>query len=167
MNLRVIPCTDCHKFDFCKQYEDENRKRVDKAGVWVGCQSPIRKCQHAIIDLHFAFLSRKNVLEVGCGSSKKGGFIKQMVEKNGNRWTGIDLVKTDLTSYVCDVTNMPFADGSFDTVIGNQTMEHWPNVPRALGEIYRVLETGGRVYLNVPIHLHETKDFVLGDLASH
>lgn len=39
---------------------------------------------------------------------------------------------------------MPFADGSFDTVISNGSLHEWENPIRAFNEIWRVLRRGGR-----------------------
>lgn len=104
-----------------------------------------------------------NILEVGCGSRDKGYFVKEMVEKNGCKWTGIDIHSTDLTSFVCSVEEMPFEDSLFDCVIGNQTIEHWENIDKSLREIYRVMKKGGLLYLTAPIHLHGRIEFVAGD----
>ncbi|HEX8154626.1 MAG TPA: methyltransferase domain-containing protein [Thermoanaerobaculia bacterium] len=49
-----------------------------------------------------------------------------------------------------DLLNMPYADDSFDLVIGNSFLHHLPDVPAALREMYRVCKPGGRVVV-----LHE------------
>ena len=166
MDLSVIRCKGCHKFDFCRKYEQDNVGKVNSKGVWVDCMSPIRKCQYAIAEKHFENITSAKVLEVGCGGSRKGGFIKAAIERAGSTWIGIDIVQSDLTTHVADVVDMPFKDGEFDVVIGNQTMEHWDKPTDALREINRVLKTGGLVYLNVPIHLHGTEAFVRGDFGA-
>ena len=45
-----------------------------------------------------------------------------------------------------DAQAVDFADASFDIVIANHMLYHVPDLPRALGEIRRVLKPGGRVY---------------------
>jgi SAM-dependent methyltransferase len=165
MKLNIIGCTSCYQYSFCSDYEKQNKKKVDSHGVWQGVMSPIRKCQHAICKSQYADLRVGTVLEVGCGSSRKGGFIKQLIEAAGNKWIGIDIVPTDLTTVVADVSFLPFADETFDLVIGNQTMEHWPNINKALLEIKRVMKVGSELHLNVPIHLHGADIFVTGDFS--
>lgn len=48
-----------------------------------------------------------------------------------------------------DVENLPFADASFDAVIGNMILNHLARPEVGAGEIARVLAPGGRVALTV------------------
>ena len=162
--IKNISCKQCDFFAYCKEYENANRKHVDKHGVWQKVFSPIRKCQHAIAQKWFTPLHDVSVLEVGCGSSRKGSFIRELLNKNKCKWTGIDISPTDQTSVVCNIDDMPFKEMEFDVIIGNQTMEHWTDVPKALTEIYRVLKHEGLLFLNVPIHLHGGDVFFKGDI---
>lgn len=50
-----------------------------------------------------------------------------------------------------DITNISFADCSFDVVICNHVLEHILEEKKALNEIYRILKKGGVAFLNVPI----------------
>lgn len=60
---------------------------------------------------------------------------------------GIDYVSGDLEDpramIRLDVTELPFAEASFDVVICNHVLEHIPDEQRALAEIHRVLRPGG------------------------
>lgn len=49
-----------------------------------------------------------------------------------------------------DVEAMPFADGSFGTVVCTEVLEHVPNPAIALAEIRRVLRPGGTLIGSVP-----------------
>lgn len=49
-----------------------------------------------------------------------------------------------------DLTALPFPDGSFDTVIASEVLEHIPDDAAAIGEIARVVRPGGRVAVTVP-----------------
>jgi len=49
-----------------------------------------------------------------------------------------------------DLTALPFPDGSFDTVIASEVLEHIPNDADAIAEIARVVRPGGRVAVTVP-----------------
>lgn len=158
MRFENIVCTACHKYDYCKN-AISNVEQPD--GL-----SAIRRCQVAICESHYTKISNKDVLEVGCGSSKKGGLIKEIVEKNNCKWIGVDIKKTDLVTHACNVNCMPFDNNSFDCVIGSQTFEHWRKPRKALKEIHRVLKPDGKVYLTAPIHLHGGKMFVAGDFNS-
>lgn len=166
MEFDDVICTSCHKYDYCKKYSELNRKNATPDGKRYSPQSPIRNCQAAICELHYTKIHNKDVLEIGCGNSKKGGLIKKTLEANNCRWTGVDLEETDLGAYVCNVNDMPFEDNAFDYVIGSQTIEHWRKPRKALKEIHRVLKPEGKVYFTAPIHLHGRKIFVSGDFDS-
>lgn len=43
-----------------------------------------------------------------------------------------------------DIQSLPFPDAAFDIVIANHMLYHVPDIPRALREVVRVLEPGGR-----------------------
>jgi ubiquinone/menaquinone biosynthesis C-methylase UbiE len=45
-----------------------------------------------------------------------------------------------------DAQEIPFADETFDAVIASFMLYHVPNRPKALGEIKRVLKSGGRLF---------------------
>ena len=49
-----------------------------------------------------------------------------------------------------DAPRLPFADCAASTVYALNVLEHLPNVPAALGEIWRVLAPGGRCVIEVP-----------------
>jgi len=50
----------------------------------------------------------------------------------------------DVSGQVADAESLPFADGSFDLVVGHAFLHHIPDVDTALREIVRVLKPGGR-----------------------
>ena len=152
MIIENLPCTSCREYGVCAKPEEDGHS--------------LRKCQRVIEELYYPGIKDKDVLEIGCGTSEKGGSIKRIVQGNGCRWTGIDIKATDLATHVCSVEKMPFGDNSFDWVIGSQTIEHWKRPVKALKETRRVLRPGGKVSLTAPVHLHGSKNFVRGDLAA-
>jgi len=148
-----MPCTACVSYDHCKQCDSKG-------------DHSLRRCQRMVEKVYYSDISGKDVLEVGCGTKAKGGFIKDIVESNNCRWKGIDVLDTDLTTHVCGVEKMPFAENSFDYVLGSQTIEHWKKHGKAFREIYRVLKPDGIVSMTAPVHLHGHKNFVSGDFAA-
>jgi ubiquinone/menaquinone biosynthesis C-methylase UbiE len=44
-----------------------------------------------------------------------------------------------------DAESLPFADNSFDLVLGHAVLHHLPNLDRAFAEFHRVLAPGGRI----------------------
>lgn len=45
--------------------------------------------------------------------------------------------------------HIPFRDGEFNTIINNSGIEHIKNLDAAIAEISRVLNSGGKLYMNV------------------
>lgn len=55
---------------------------------------------------------------------------------------------------VADIQELPHRDGTFDTVISCETIEHLPSPGRAVEELARVLKPGGRLFLSTPNYLN-------------
>jgi ubiquinone/menaquinone biosynthesis C-methylase UbiE len=51
----------------------------------------------------------------------------------------------DVKAARADAESLPFADGSFDLVLGHAVLHHLPNLRRAFAEFHRVLRPGGRI----------------------
>lgn len=86
----------------------------------------------------------ERVLDLGCGP----GSMR-------NQLSGLNVVGMDVDPKqrptVCGVSqNLPFADGSFDFVVSNHSLEHFRDAEGAIREIGRVLKPGGRLFVSVP-----------------
>ncbi len=66
------------------------------------------------------------------------GMLRTLSE-NGER------LGVDVRTSVADAERLPFADGSFDLVLGHAVLHHIPDLPRAFEEFERVLAPGGTV----------------------
>jgi SAM-dependent methyltransferase len=79
-------------------------------------------------------------LDIGCGNSKRLGFI------------GIDSRKTDRVDVIADASMLPFKDGSFDHVFSSMVIEHFSHrvVGVVLREWARVLRSGGIMEIRCP-----------------
>jgi SAM-dependent methyltransferase len=114
----------------------------------------------------------RRVLEVGGGQ----GWLSQRMQEE----LGADVVMLDLSPHMVelarargvraetgDVQQLPFADGSFDTVVAAWMLYHVPALDRALSEIVRVLEPGGRLICNTNSveHLAELRTLIAYPLA--
>jgi SAM-dependent methyltransferase len=49
-----------------------------------------------------------------------------------------------------DAARLPFADGSFDAIISNHSLEHFIELEAAVREMGRVVKPGGALYVAVP-----------------
>jgi SAM-dependent methyltransferase len=96
------------------------------------------------------------VLDVGCGT---GGTMRAL--HGLARFVGLDMNATAATLArrrtgnpvtLGSVTDLPFADGTFDGVLALDVYEHVTDDARALAETRRVLRRGGTLVLTVPCH---------------
>ena len=100
------------------------------------------------------------LLDVGCGL---GGKTAWYAEAGAAPVVGVDLELGNVRQSarfaaargqaarvhlaVADAMRLPFADGAFDVVTANDSMEHFADPAAALRELSRVLRPGGRLYL--------------------
>jgi ubiquinone/menaquinone biosynthesis C-methylase UbiE len=92
-----------------------------------------------------------HVLDLACGP----GFVSAAVAERGAQPVGLDFSSamvglaraghSDIRFEEGDAEALPFADGSFDAVVGNFGVHHVPDPVRALREAHRVLRPCGRV----------------------
>ena len=51
----------------------------------------------------------------------------------------------------CNIQNMPFKDNnSVDIVVCTETLEHVPDMQRAINECYRILKESGYIFISTP-----------------
>jgi ubiquinone/menaquinone biosynthesis C-methylase UbiE len=94
----------------------------------------------------------ERILEVGCGP----GHLTKRLQDLGCRAIGVDAnpqapdaaIARDVQ--VMRAERLEFADGSFDKVLAVHAIEHFPELPAALGEMARVLRPGGLMLLVYP-----------------
>ena len=83
-------------------------------------------------------------LDVGSGSAP----YKHMF--NTQRYIAIDVSALHKVSAVGDVSALPFQASTMDVIVCTEVIEHVENVDIALGEISRVLKSGGHLILTTP-----------------
>lgn len=98
-------------------------------------------------------LRGKRVLEVSCGHGGGASFLSRTLQPAA--YVGLDLNPTGVRfcqkrhqvpglSFVQgDAGALPFADGSFDAVVNVEASHCYPDFPRFLAEVARVLKPGG------------------------
>ncbi|MFC3997918.1 class I SAM-dependent methyltransferase [Nocardiopsis sediminis] len=100
-----------------------------------------------------------SVLDVGTGP---GVLLAEIARRRPDlSLTGIDLsadmaaaAQGNLSRFgdrararVGDVTDLPFADDAFDTIVSSFSLHHWDHPEAAVPELARVLRPGGRLYI--------------------
>jgi len=86
---------------------------------------------------------RGRLLDLGCGTN-------ELVAKYKKNSMGIDVYqwgKVDLI--VKDSAKLPFKDEDFDTITIIAALNHIPNRPEVLREVYRVLKPNGRFIITM------------------
>lgn len=98
-----------------------------------------------------ARLARGRVLDVGCADGRLAAYLSEDCD-----YTGLDYPATSDELYGTrpmvygDAAALPFADGSFDTVLLLEVLEHVRHPDAALAECRRVLAEGGQLLLSMP-----------------
>jgi SAM-dependent methyltransferase len=115
----------------------------------------IRKRQNALILREIERCSPGRILDYGCGA----GWLSKIIHDNDRDVIGIDasaeLIKNANKAVpgnsfiVGDCVNLPFADNSFDFIIGSAILHHL-NPQKALLECRRVMSPGGTLILMEP-----------------
>ncbi len=127
---------------------------------------------HALLRRHLdpaRDLAGRITLEVACGRGDLAAWCVQACSppprllagdfsKEAARITASRLCEEGLSGQAMqmDAQRLPLRDGSVDTVISCETLEHLPNPKAALAEFARVLSPGGRLFLTTPNYLGPT-----------
>jgi len=99
-------------------------------------------------------LSGKVVVDVGCGPhgaiSCFDAKLKYGIDPLVNRYQQLfDLSNQDVVYLACGAEKMPIMDGSVDSVISRNAIDHVDNITKAVNEINRILRQGGEIILSV------------------
>ena len=94
------------------------------------------------------------MIDLGCGNKP----YREIFPKVTN-YVGCDVAQSSegVVDIICDVTEIPLEDESFDTVFSSQVIEHVSKPQDLCNEAYRLLRKGGYFVLAGPMywHLHE------------
>jgi SAM-dependent methyltransferase len=102
--------------------------------------------------------ARLRLLDLGCGSAPFYAVYRPLVSDVTCVDWGNSLHSIDHLDFQHDLAEpLPFADGSFETILLTDVLEHLPEPERLWSEVARLLVPGGKLILNVPFlyRLHE------------
>lgn len=107
----------------------------------------------------------RRTLEIGCGE----GRVCRDLRDRGHNVTGLDAAPTLVAAaasadprseyVVGDAASLPFGDGSFDLVVAYNSLMDVEDMPAAVTEAARVLESGGRFCVCVTHPFRDTGRF--------
>ena len=100
------------------------------------------------------------MLDVACGD----GYGSSILAKNAARVFGADNDEKLLSLanklsphdkmefHLCDARSLPFPDNYFDVAVSMETIEHFTEQEKFLGELKRVVKRGGVIMISTPDH---------------
>lgn len=120
----------------------------------------IRSAIKKSLDEQLKYFTGK-LLDAGCGKMPYRNYIEN--NSNVTEYIGLDIesaisyddnTKPDIT---WNGVTMPFENGSFNTCIATEVLEHCPDPEVFLKEVNRVLKPNGLIFLTIPFlwNLHE------------
>jgi SAM-dependent methyltransferase len=137
----VCPCCDGHFRRFIRRYGSDalcprclSLKRHRLLWLYLRDRSEVRSG-----DISLLHISPEEALE------------RRLRALPRVQYVSADLNPSSIEIMRADITNMPFAEGTFDIVICNHVLEHVPDDRKAMGELHRVLKPGGHAYMMHPV----------------
>jgi ubiquinone/menaquinone biosynthesis C-methylase UbiE len=134
-----------------KQVHESDQEHDDASSAW-----------YRLVREQIGNVAGLRILEVACG---RGGFVVEL-SRAGACVTGCDFSEAALEvgrsrlsrckigalpDFVQgNAEELPFAGESFDVVVSCETIEHVPNVDKAVSEMFRVTRPNGRLFLTTP-----------------
>jgi ubiquinone/menaquinone biosynthesis C-methylase UbiE len=120
--------------DRCIEYARDRFVHVAGTGGWPYAKSLELGCGTGFFTLN---LKLAGVIDEGHVTDLSPGMVE--VAQRKARSLGFEL-----EGRVADAERLPYADDTFDIVIGHAVLHHIPDLDRAFAEILRVLKPGGR-----------------------
>ena len=125
--------------------------------------------------------SGESLLDLGCGAGRhayeglRRGAHVVALDSNEDELKNVDYLGTTMIdereahpeatmkTVHGNALDLPFEDGFFDRIIASEVLEHIVDDTRAIGELYRVLRSGGTMAVTVPRFFPELVNWSLSD----
>jgi len=106
-----------------------------------------------------------DVLDVGAGS----GALIRLLKHKGFNAKGVDIYSTSQDIQEGSITNLPFGNGSFDSVLCCEVLEHLSSeqLSKGLNEVARVLRKNGHFIVTTPCNEDIKSQLVLCPKCGH
>ncbi len=141
----------------------QSRLRISRARIEESlARSPERRFLSAAFLAQYLTLApvmqrymRGRVIDLGCGTMP----FKDLLGDEVTSYDTLDIApRSELTTYVGDIQDMEMVrDGSYDSALCLEVLEHVPSPQRAVREVHRILNGGGHAIFSVP-HLSRLHD---------
>ena len=121
----------------------------------------LRRGQSDVISL-LQLKENMSILDIGCGTGWALGQTARLIDNKGSFY-GVDLsakmikkakenfkTKENFHFIKANAESIPLDDNLFDAIICTNSFHHYLHPDKALKEMYRLLKTGGKVYILDP-----------------
>jgi SAM-dependent methyltransferase len=105
---------------------------------------PAKTLEHRTFRTLGAPAMRGTVLDVGGGLGPYRRYLA------GSSYVSVEVNAAMRPDIVGSALELPVRNGSIDSILCNEVLEHLPEPGRAVAELYRVLKPGGAAYVTVP-----------------
>jgi SAM-dependent methyltransferase len=109
-----------------------------------------------------AHLAHGVLIDVGCGIKPYEFFFAPYVKSYiGLEYSPKSGYRGNKADFCGDAADLPLADGSVDTILCTEVLEHLSNPEKTIAEFARVLRPGGTVITTAPFvyPIHDARDF--------
>lgn len=87
------------------------------------------------------------VLNAGCGDRDISAYLESL---HAQQVDNCDIRTSIPGAILCDLTEIPRPDSSYDSILCNAVLEHVPDPEKVMLELRRLLAPGGHVVISVP-----------------
>jgi ubiquinone/menaquinone biosynthesis C-methylase UbiE len=147
------------------EHIEANRQKWDKWAETADGGGPLyeylRKAQSNVISI-LDIKEYNTFLDIGCGTGWAVGLAAKAAQYKGSFY-GIDLSEAmiekaksnfkdhdNLHFIQCNSESIPLNNNSFDLIICTNSFHHYLHPEKVMGEIFRLLKTGGKVFILDP-----------------